>query len=251
MGRSVDCRAMTAIPRRSLADQVAEGILALILDGPLAEGAPLPTTAELAARFDVSAVVVREAMAALAGRGIVARRQGREAVVARPGPEVLDSIFRVRARQDSTTLEEAVQVRAALELQSAALAAQRDGAAEPLLRARVEAMLGARSSAALAEHDRAFHAALAELAGNRVLHLLLASVASVVGETVDANVRRLVAEHGLAESRLRVARSHEPIVDAVVARDPAAATRAMADHFVYWLPPAALGCLVAFAPAAP
>ena len=68
---------MTAVTRRTLTEQVADGILGLILDDGYAVGESLPSTSELGYRFDVSAVVVREAMATLAGRGIVVRRQGR------------------------------------------------------------------------------------------------------------------------------------------------------------------------------
>src|SRR5687767_2625736 len=99
---------MTIAPfaRRSLADQAADAVLELILGGDLSHGDSLPSTAELAKRFDVSVVVVREALASLAGRGILERRQGREPVVSLPGPDVLSSILRVRARHDDISVDD-------------------------------------------------------------------------------------------------------------------------------------------------
>ena len=66
------------LSRRSLADQVADALIDLILKEGLQEGDSLPSTAELSERFGVSRTVVREALAALAGRGILSRSQGRE-----------------------------------------------------------------------------------------------------------------------------------------------------------------------------
>jgi DNA-binding GntR family transcriptional regulator len=50
------------------------GILDLVADRGLKEGDFLPPTGELVARFDVNVVVVRKALAVLAGRGMPVRR---------------------------------------------------------------------------------------------------------------------------------------------------------------------------------
>jgi DNA-binding FadR family transcriptional regulator len=226
---------MTAVTRRTLTDQVADGILELILRDGYGVGDSLPSTSELGGRFDVSAVVVREAMATLAGRGIVARRQGREPTVARPDAEVLDSILRVRIRQDGIDVGEFHQCRAALELQSAALAASA-GSRESRAAALAPALAGLREwrvAAEIAEADRQFHLALAELSGNQVIRLLLTSLSSVLRDAVGDSLRRLLERRGDEGPELN-ARMHERIADAVVAGDRAGAIEAMADHFLFW-----------------
>jgi GntR family transcriptional repressor for pyruvate dehydrogenase complex len=183
----------------------------------------------------VSAVVVREAMATLAGRGIVERRQGREPTVARPDAEVLDSILRVRMRQDAIGVGEFHQCRAALELQSAALAAtaarpeDRAAALEPSLRGLREWS----TEDEIAEADRAFHLGLAELSGNHVIQLLLSSLSSVLRDAVADSLRRLLERYG-DEGPSVNARIHERVADAVIAGDRPGAVEAMADHFLFW-----------------
>jgi GntR family transcriptional repressor for pyruvate dehydrogenase complex len=226
---------MTAVTRRTLTEQVAEGILDLILGDGYAVGDSLPSTSELGDRFDVSVVVVREAMATLAGRGIVVRRQGRESTVGRPDADVLDSILRVRIHQDGIDIGEFHQARAALELQATALAATavdagtRAAALEPALSGLREET----STEAVAEADRQFHLALAELSGNQVIRLLLTSLSSVLRDAVEDSFRRLVERYGDEGPGLNVC-IHQRIADAVVAGDRAGAIEAMADHFLFW-----------------
>jgi DNA-binding FadR family transcriptional regulator len=226
---------VTAVSRRTLTEQVAEGILDLILDDGYGVGDSLPSTSDLGGRFDVSAVVVREAMATLAGRGIVVRRQGREPTVARPDADVLDSILRVRIRQDRIDVGEFHQCRAALELQSAALAAFA-GSRASRAAALAPALAGLREwtvASEIAEADRQFHLALAELSGNQVIRLLLSSLSSVLREAVGDSLRRLLERHGSEGPEVN-ARMHEGIAAAVVRGDRAGAIEAMAQHFLFW-----------------
>ena len=62
--------------RQKLSDFLYEQVLGLILSSEYPVGARLPTEADLAARFDVSRPVVREALARLREDGLVVSRQG-------------------------------------------------------------------------------------------------------------------------------------------------------------------------------
>lgn len=223
------------VARRTLVDRVAEAILDSILDGGIAPGSALPSAGELAERYDVSVVVVREALAVLAGRGIVLRRQGREPVASRPGPEILDSIFRVRMQQDSMTLVEFQQCRAALELQSAALATSNPSqqARDDLLALPLELMRTETEIAALATADAQFHQALAELSGNAPLRLILSSFSTLLHQSIEDNVARLLASRGREGISIAFER-HRAITDAVVDGDRRRAVSAMASHFMIW-----------------
>lgn len=232
----------TAVPvekvglrRESLVEQLADKLLAVIIDQKMDEGESLPSTSELAAEFGVSAVVVREAIAILVGRGIVRRQQGREPVIRRPGSEVLDSLFRVRASQDGISTAEIQQCRSALELQSAALAAtsgdreSRQRVLLPLL----ERMKAAKGLEALIEADQAFHEGVVELSGNRALGLIIGAVRSAVLNAVDESWHRWFTAHADGSPGPAIER-HEDIANAIIDGDRERAVRAMADHFLEW-----------------
>jgi DNA-binding GntR family transcriptional regulator len=130
----------------------------LILDGTYQPGARL-TELDVAAQLEMSRTPVREALHALAADGLV-QPSGRGVTVVELAPE---------------ELQDAYQVRAALEGLTAELAAgrQRDGRIAPAdLRALQEiadAAAAATSAGRLAEgvgHNRAFHRRIAELSGN-------------------------------------------------------------------------------------
>lgn len=62
--------------RGTLVEQTRNGLLAELLDGLYEPGAKLPSEQELAKRFDVSRLTVREAVGGLVEAGYVTRRQG-------------------------------------------------------------------------------------------------------------------------------------------------------------------------------
>jgi GntR family transcriptional regulator, transcriptional repressor for pyruvate dehydrogenase complex len=221
------------LPHSSLPETAAGALLEIILRDGLAEGDPLPSSAELADRFKVSGVVIREALAILSARGVLSRRQGREPVVAKPGPEVLVDVWRVRAHHDAMDVEEFMQCRAALELQAAAQAAKRRDPGQ--LAEHIEAMRAAETSEAFNAADVAFHMELARLAGNRAIEVVLASLQAVVYEVFTYGLEQVSNGEGMAAGG-RVADLHAAIMTAVTRGNPRRAAKAMADHFSYSLP---------------
>jgi DNA-binding GntR family transcriptional regulator len=132
----------------------------LILDGTYAPGVRL-TEVDAAAALEMSRTPVREALRALAADGLV-RTTGRGVVVVALDPD---------------DLEDAYQVRAALEVLTAETAAtrQRDGRIAPAdltaLRTLADVTAAATSEGRLVEAvelNRRFHRRIAELAGNRI-----------------------------------------------------------------------------------
>ncbi len=132
----------------------------LILDGTYAPGMRL-TEVDAAAALEMSRTPVREALRALAADGLV-RTTGRGVVVVALDPD---------------DLEDAYQVRAALEVLTAETAAtrQRDGRIAPAdltaLRTLADVTAAATSEGRLVEAvelNRRFHRRIAELAGNRI-----------------------------------------------------------------------------------
>jgi GntR family transcriptional repressor for pyruvate dehydrogenase complex len=154
-------------PGRNLAEEVVQRIAGEIRGGRLGPGARLPTEHELMAAMGVSRTVVREAVAALRAEGLVTTRQGSGAFVAadasrvpfRIDPDGLSSIGDVL---------EVMELRLAIEVEAAALAAERitPERLSPIARAlrAIEAAIQ-RGEGAVNE-DFAFHRVVAEASGN-------------------------------------------------------------------------------------
>ena len=99
------------------ASSVADELLALIM-GQLAPGASLPSEADLAERYDVSRLTVREAVKMLAGRGLLELARGRRAVVREPDGSAFGDFLASIIQYDPKGLFDLVEVRVALEMQS-------------------------------------------------------------------------------------------------------------------------------------
>ncbi len=87
------------LPRKSLAQQVADQIRAAILDGRLPSGKALRQTA-LARDFGVSVIPLREALCQLEGEGLVLHQSHRGVVVADLNSEDVEELIKI-----CTTLE--------------------------------------------------------------------------------------------------------------------------------------------------
>ncbi len=226
------------IQRRKLYQEVADRLQAMILAGDVRVGDTLPSERELMERFGVGRPAVREALLTLERAGLIAISGGERARVVRPTAAGmmagLDAAVRqwlgdaagVRHLQDARLLfEAALARRAAAGADAAGIAALVDALAENR---------EARGDPARFERtDVAFHYVLAQMSGNPVFTAIHRAMVGWLTEQRTISLRSAGAEAGAFAS-------HREIVDAVVARDPDAAERAMARHLgevarLYWL----------------
>jgi GntR family transcriptional repressor for pyruvate dehydrogenase complex len=219
---------LALIKRGSLGDQVAEAILELVQKRGLSAGDPLPSTAELSESFGVSRTVVREALADLAGRGVVDRSQGREPVLTVPGTLQLQGLFGFHLKQNAVTGDELTEFRVAVEAMSARLgAARRTPEQVQAMQDAVERMKAAKSNSAFHEADIAFHQALAQSSENLLIALVLDAL---VGLLREFRLRWFAGQKRHGRTFAVVAAEHQAILDAVAAGDSEAAATAMATH---------------------
>ena len=220
--------------RQGRAEVVAEQLLDLVLDGTFPVGGVLPSEAELATRFGVSRLTVREAIRSLASTRVIHVRQGRSSVV-NPTAEwsPLDGrLLAARGRLEGDPLllpMRLLEARRAVEIAIAELAAQRrrDSHLERLA-AWHDAMERAHAggdAAGASEADLAFHGLLFEAADNVFLEALFEPLASVL-----ATLRRNTSS--VPEIRRHALACHAAILRAVVAGDAVAAGEAMRAHLV-------------------
>lgn len=157
---------MVQVRREPLADQAAGLLLARIRAGEWKLGEKLPGETTLAPQLGVGRSTVREAIRQLAGRGVLASRQGAGVfVTALDVPEDWDAVL---LRADIVSV---IEGRIAIESEAASLAAERRTPAELRAMRRALAEREARRSV-IEEHvdaDTAFHRSIVTAAHNPIL----------------------------------------------------------------------------------
>lgn len=203
---------------------VVNEILALIDAGTYPPGSRLPGERDLAERFDVSRVTIREAEIALEALGHIVIKTGSGAYVMRGSTKAPDGL-------PDVTAFELTAARSVIEAETAALAAVNitdAGIAE--LRTLVEAM-SATGHGDTDDHDdidRRFHIAIARLSGNPVMEYAVSSLWRMRNEL--PKVKHVYSSVCVTDASART-HEHAAVVDALSARDPAAARTAMREHF--------------------
>src|SRR5438105_8666330 len=211
------------VPRR-LYRQLAARIATLIRDGTFVAGSRLPPERDLAERFDVSRASVREAVIALELAGQVEVRSGSGIYVltSRPAAEISDEIA-------GAGPFELLRARALLESEVCAAAADhaKDGDIDRIFAALQQLGGTLHQYEENDVADRRFHLAIAEATGNSAL----LQVISMFWNQHRGMMWIKATEH-LHTSELRLAShdDHQRIFEAIVARDPRAARKAMRDH---------------------
>jgi GntR family transcriptional regulator, transcriptional repressor for pyruvate dehydrogenase complex len=214
-------------PRQGRASEdVATQILSSIHAQNLKPGEWLGTEADLAQRFSVSRVTIRDAVSALSARGLLDVRVGAGGGlrIARHDPERLIDAFSIQLRLMGLTREELFEAMLAIEPVTASLAAQR---ATPLQAARLQHLV---EEACAAVDDPAvftplsvnFHQAVAEASNNRALQASLAAVRATQLAHLGPATTPEIAE--------RVCRIHASILEAICAHDADLARERMLEH---------------------
>ncbi|MBS7700110.1 MULTISPECIES: FadR/GntR family transcriptional regulator [unclassified Chelatococcus] len=215
-----------------LSSRVADRLIELIALKEFGVGDPLPAESELAERFGVSKPVVREALKQLAVFGVVELRQGRVARIRALDSSALEGFYRLAIRSSDNGFREAVELRRAVEVDLAELAAKR-GTTEtlaPLHAAFLKMQRNVDSLEPWLEGDFAFHMALADASGNSIMRHTLHGLSGVLRYTM----RVLGLQSDLRDARVTL-RRHQLVLDAVMAGDGPAAAIAMRQHFdVLW-----------------
>ncbi len=167
----------SASPPRK-ADIVARAILDRIVHGQSPAGSVLPNEAEIAGEFDVNRSVVREAIKLLEVHRLVRPVRRRGTVVLDPlasmSPEVVHAMLRgARGTIDLAFFESLLEIRAVLDAQICALAAERRTQKDlKALEKALATMRAAPDAAHYADANAAWGLALAEAAHNPVCVML-------------------------------------------------------------------------------
>ena len=229
--------AKSTIRRRRLYEDVASGLEAMIHDGALTPGDPLPSERELTVQFGVGRTAIREALFHLQKMGVIELKSGERAKVTRPTPEAVVGGLSGAARHmlsQPDGIRQFQDARAFFEIGLARHAAKHATASD--LRALGAALETNRQSIGdLAKFERTdvdFHYVLAVIPQNPIFPALHSAIAEWLVE------QRHVTLAYPGQNKIAY-RAHKAIHDAIVAGDPDRAERVMRAHLgqissAYW-----------------
>ncbi|GAB2635851.1 FadR/GntR family transcriptional regulator [Prescottella soli] len=215
-----------ALTRNLLADQVADQLRRRLQAGEWEIGSKLPGETTLATELGVGRSTIREALRMLAGQGMLRARQGAGVFVDRTEPEV-DGWEGVLQRE---AIAAVVEVRAAIEIEAARLAALRATDADV---AAMRRALELRADAADApdrefvEADIAVHRSVVAAAHNPVLSELFETFVPRLADAMTEMIALLGLRHRDTEPD---ADEHAALVDAIAAGDVDEAARVSRAH---------------------
>ena len=200
-----------ALSRMVLSDQVKDHLLEAILDGRYPPGARIVET-RVARELGTSQAPVREALRDLEALGLVETAAFRGARVRHPSTDELLEAFVVRSQLESLAATLAVERLTAADLD------QLTGFLGEMRRAARAGDLHAEAVA-----DAGFHALIVEISGNAMLRR--------VWQLLEPLSRTYITLVAPGADRHRIADLHQPVLDALRARDDAGAANALDHHY--------------------
>ena len=216
----------TGTPRKGLPDIVFERMLRAIKSGAYRPDERLPTEHDLAAEFEVSRPIIREALRRLREQGLIYSRRGAGSFVRAIG---LKEPLGFGQLENIADLLNCYEFRLTLEPAAAAAAAMRhDADSLASIRRALELMRDATNRQSHREDaDFQFHLAIAHAAQNNYF--------STAMEALKEHIAVGMKFHGVSVRReaaglMRVFAEHEAIAQAIATGDGPAARQLMHDH---------------------
>lgn len=212
------------------AETIIEQIKELILTGELQPGDRLLSERELAEKLQVSRASVREALSALNMAGVLEIKHGEGIYLRKAGSGGVIEPLSILMLLERNKIKNILEVRKALEVESAGLAAERHMAVElngmkKALEEMEEDLITGNSGE---EADLRFHFAIAECTGNPLLIRLMSTIHEAMKQTLHAT-RKLWIDSTSSTTR-RLFEEHRDIYGAISSRDKEKARELMYQH---------------------
>lgn len=213
----------------SLVDQAVSRVRDHIRQNNFKAGDELPGERAFADQLGVSRAVMREAFSTLAALKQIDVGNGRRPRVAAIDGSVLSALLDHAVVTAQVSVAEIWEMRRAIELRAAELAAIRRNDTEALaIIGHAEAMAAASGDLGeLTRHDIAFHQAIAKASGNVLFYNVTRSFEALMRAAVPAAWHARTAPG----QRIMVLGQHRALAQAIADRDSASAVAAMNTHF--------------------
>lgn len=212
--------------RRSLSDAVFDRIQRAIKSGAYAVDERLPTEHALAAEFQVSRPVVRDALQRLRDQGLIYSRRGAGSFVREQG---LREPLGFGQMEKLSDLQHCYDFRLTIEPEAAAMAALRH---TPEALARIKSALGllrdaTNRQAHRADADFMFHLSIAQASGNPYFSTAMQALEDHIAVGMRFHGMSLRSTSGALQ---HVFVEHTAVFDAIARRDAEAARALMRTH---------------------
>lgn len=231
-GAPLDGSGWRPVKRTRTFEDVLAQIERRIAEDGLTVGDRLPAERQLAEQLGVSRSSVREAMRVLETLGVVSSQVGRGpdagAVLTSRPDSALTDLLRLHLGLASLEMREVIDTRHMIEQWAAAqaAAARADTSA---LAAALSGMDRAASPEEFVEHDTAFHCAIADASGNRLIAAIMRSLRDSMRRYSVEAVRRLGDTSVLRADHVR-------ILEAIERGETDEAARAISEHLAHAYP---------------
>ena len=213
------------LERRSISEQVANRILAMIKSGNLKSGDQLPTEAQMTIAFGISRPPLREALKALTIMGVLESRQGGRHTVTDLSPSRLVAPFNAMLSVAGYDANEQFEARNVVDVELVRLCTERANAEtrQRILKLAVDGRAFHHDPVAFRLLDIEFHEALYLGADNQLLGTLAQGLYDV-----GLDVRRVASTvPGIIEKSVR---QHIEVAEAVASRNAAEAVATYRRH---------------------
>ncbi|KAA0969453.1 FadR family transcriptional regulator [Aureimonas fodinaquatilis] len=213
----------------TLVENLAETLREAIVAGEYKVGDKLPSEAQLTLNHGVSRTVVREAVTILRADGLVEPRQGAGVFIIDPVKSAVQPFQDIDYKKISTVLE-LLELRAAVEVEAAGLAAQRRSPAqeEDMVLCLQQIDQCAAAGQSTADADFALHISIAAATNNHRFREFL----EMIGRDIIPRAALGVDKAELKSNVERLQKEHAQIIDAVLDGDVERARDAMRVHLL-------------------
>ena len=212
----------------NLSDHVRRYLIEHIRANQLRSGAIIPSEVKVSADLGISRGIVREAFRALKVAGIIEISNGRSPRVGRISDEGIGEVFQHALSTEQATVDQVLDLRAAIEIRAAELAAtnRTDEDVESLLR-MVENMRMAREPRRFIESDARFHEIIALATGNPLFGLIWGAIQYSLKASIRAGLKNRTKRNELGQ----IVSNHGQIASAIADRNALRARKCMVTHF--------------------
>lgn len=217
------------VKTKKVYEEIIGQIKKLIIDGKLQPGDKLLSERELAERLNVSRASVREAFSALEMMGIITIRPGEGSFVKQVSFEGMMEPLSFFLQVEIDDLFQLLEVRKILEIETAALAAER-ATPEDLeeIKSALACMLEEVNNGGTGENgDAAFHFSIAKAANNPVLIKVMHTISDLLAKTFRTTRQKMFLIENIPTL---LHQSHYEIYEAITAHNPRLARIKMKEH---------------------
>jgi GntR family transcriptional repressor for pyruvate dehydrogenase complex len=217
------------VKTKKVYEEIIEQIKKLIVDGKLQPGDKLLSERELSETLNVSRASVREAFSALEMMGIIAIRPGEGSFVRQVSFEGMLEPLSFILQMEIEDIMHLLEVRKILEVETAALAAQRasSGDLEDIHKSLSAMTEEIRRGEIGDMADANFHFAIAKAANNPVLIRVMNTMTDLMNTSFRSSRQKLfLVEHMPA----KLYNSHYEVYEAIAAKNPNLARIRMREH---------------------